>query len=159
LTGIGNRRFLHEALEQQLARSRRYGESGALLVLDLDGFKAVNDTVGHAGGDDVLRATAQALVRRARDSDLVARLGGDEFAVLLLHVDEGYADRVAEELREAVDEALAEACEEVPVGASFGRVMLSSASDSVEELLAEADAAMYAAKRERGGAGSRRFSR
>ena len=83
LTGLFSRRRFQEDLERHLAEGRRYGMTGALLVLDLDGFKAVNDTHGHSAGDRVLREVAEALLSRLRGSDILARLGGDEFAALL----------------------------------------------------------------------------
>ncbi len=92
LTGLRNRRLFENDLRLQVARSVRYGELAGLMVIDLDAFKAVNDTHGHRAGDETLRAVARALTRRLRETDLVARLGGDEFAVLLPHIDmEGLA--------------------------------------------------------------------
>ena len=83
LTGLLNRRGIDRALAQHVARGRRYGAEGALLVLDLDGFKAVNDTLGHAAGDELIVTCASALRNRLRETDILGRLGGDEFAVLL----------------------------------------------------------------------------
>ena len=148
LTGLTNRRRFHEALGQQVARCQRYGEEAAVLVLDLDGFKAVNDELGHAAGDEMLRRTGRILGERARDTDVVARLGGDEFAVLLLHVNAEYAALVADELGEALG-ALRPAPGHEPLGASIGRVMVTASSGGADDLLAAADAAMYAAKRSR----------
>ena len=86
LTDLWNRRRFEEELRRQVARCQRYGEKAALLVMDLDGFKAVNDSFGHKVGDDLLKLVAAALQRRVRGTDAVARLGGDEFAVLLGNV-------------------------------------------------------------------------
>jgi GGDEF domain-containing protein len=83
LTGLANRRVFAAELGRQLARERRYGGESSLLMVDLDGFKEINDTLGHAAGDLVLQAIGYLLAGRVRDTDLVARLGGDEFAVLL----------------------------------------------------------------------------
>jgi diguanylate cyclase (GGDEF)-like protein/PAS domain S-box-containing protein len=83
LTGLLNRRGIDRALAQHVARGRRYGAQGALLVLDLDGFKAVNDSLGHAAGDELIMTCARVLEDQLRETDLLARLGGDEFAVLL----------------------------------------------------------------------------
>src|SRR3984893_3481745 len=102
LTGLRNRRLFEHDLRLQVARSQRYGEQAALMVIDLDDFKHVNDEHGHAVGDRTLRAVARALTRRLRQTDLVARLGGDEFAVLLPHVDGEAASVVAESLERVV---------------------------------------------------------
>jgi diguanylate cyclase (GGDEF)-like protein/PAS domain S-box-containing protein len=148
LTGLRNRRLFDHDLKLQVARSQRYGETAGLIVIDLDAFKAVNDTHGHQAGDDVLRAVARALTRRLRESDLVARLGGDEFAVLLPHVDDTSLAFVAEGL-----ERLIPACA-VDVGhtvlhprASLGWVLIAEQTASAEQALVEADRAMYTAKR------------
>ena len=89
LTDVLNRRGFERELKRSLAYVKRYGPSAALLYLDLDGFKAVNDRHGHAAGDAVLKAVAMVLSRHVRASDVVARLGGDEFAVLLWNIDRG----------------------------------------------------------------------
>src|SRR5918992_2321435 len=102
LTGLINRRRFQEELQRHLAEGRRYGLMGALLVLDLDGFKEVNDTHGHSAGDRVLCAVADALRSRLRESDIVARLGGDEFAVLLPRETPAEAERVCEALERAI---------------------------------------------------------
>jgi diguanylate cyclase (GGDEF)-like protein/PAS domain S-box-containing protein len=144
LTGLLNRRRLEEQLQHQLARCARHGDEAALLIIDLDGFKAVNDTHGHATGDVVLREVAAALSRRARDSDTLARLGGDEFAVILVGVTDKQAGIVAASLSAAAD-AQGDAH---GVTASVG-ITLLTATDTVDGALARADAAMYAAKRAR----------
>jgi diguanylate cyclase (GGDEF)-like protein/PAS domain S-box-containing protein len=154
LTGLANRRHLHERLGPQIARSRRYGEAAALLMLDLDGFKLVNDTTGHAAGDNVLRSVATVLTDRTRSSDVVARLGGDEFAALLLNVNGDYAQGVARELRHAIVnlESLEGAAAEIDV--SIGCVLVDESVTDADDLLARADTAMYDAKnRRRDGAG------
>jgi diguanylate cyclase (GGDEF)-like protein/PAS domain S-box-containing protein len=149
LTGLANRRHLHERLGRQVARSRRYGEAAALLMLDLDGFKLVNDTMGHAAGDNVLRSVAAVLTDRTRSSDVVARIGGDEFAALLLNVNGSYAQGVARELRHAIVnlEALEGAAAEIDV--SIGCVLVDESVTDADDLLARADAAMYDAKNRR----------
>jgi diguanylate cyclase (GGDEF)-like protein len=143
LTGLGNRRALVEGLPARLA-----GRPLALLYVDLDDFKAVNDSAGHAAGDALLRAVAQRLRACVRDEDLVVRLGGDEFAAV--PVDEADQDR-AVQVAERVLEALAEPVEldglHLRPAASIG-VALSPAgsADPVGELLRDADAALYTAK-------------
>jgi diguanylate cyclase (GGDEF)-like protein/PAS domain S-box-containing protein len=146
LTRLINRERFYELLEDQIARCRRYGESAAVLVLDLDCFKQINDAHGHAAGDEALRSVATVLLESVRDSDVVARLGGDEFAVLLLHVSEDYAIEVADELQEAIEQLDVNG-HAIGLGASIGSAFVSHATSDAEEVLAEADRAMYAAKR------------
>jgi diguanylate cyclase (GGDEF)-like protein len=142
LTGLLNRRRLEEELRHQLARCARHGEHAALMIMDLDGFKAVNDTHGHAAGDVVLRDIAAALARRSRHSDTLARVGGDEFAAILVGVDEGQARTVAAGLAAAAAAGGAGH----GVTASVGVAALGQ-EDTVDGALARADRAMYAAKR------------
>jgi diguanylate cyclase (GGDEF)-like protein/PAS domain S-box-containing protein len=145
LTGLINRRRFQEELERHLAQGRRYGMTGALLVLDLDGFKEVNDNHGHSAGDRVLRAVADALRGRLRESDIVARLGGDEFAVLLPRESGHEAEQVCQSLERAIPA-------EVPVPGgrrievSVGFATFAEGVQSVDEVLSAADASMYAAK-------------
>jgi len=101
LTGLFNRRRLEEELSSHLAASRRYGTTGALLVLDLDHFKPINDTFGHQAGDLVLRAVGEILRTATREADVPARLGGDEFVVLLPHADATGAEMCARTCRAA----------------------------------------------------------
>jgi diguanylate cyclase (GGDEF)-like protein/PAS domain S-box-containing protein len=148
LTGLINRRRFQEELERHLAQGRRYGMSGALLVLDLDGFKEVNDTHGHSAGDRVLQAVAAALRDRLRESDTVARLGGDEFAVLLPREDPEAAGQVCRALQEAIRAEV-----QTPGGTqlevSIGFAPFQDDGQSVDDVLAAADASMYEAKGER----------
>jgi diguanylate cyclase (GGDEF)-like protein/PAS domain S-box-containing protein len=144
LTGLFNRRRFEEELERHTAHGRRYGMSGALLLLDLDDFKQVNDGFGHRAGDRVLTDVARVLRERLRASDIVARFGGDEFAVLM---PVGGADEAAE-LAGLLAEAI---CREVPspagpLYASVG-IALFTQSTTPDEILSEADDAMYADKR------------
>ena len=149
LLDIFNRRGFARELKRALAYVQRYGTRAALIYLDLDGFKPVNDSYGHAAGDAVLRAVAGALTRHVRASDSVARLGGDEFVVLLWNL--GEADTAAkaaglESLIAAVRVAWNGATLSVGVSAGFTAV---SVSDDVGAALARADQAMYARKAER----------
>jgi diguanylate cyclase (GGDEF)-like protein/PAS domain S-box-containing protein len=152
LTGLRNRRLFENDLRLQVARSQRYGELAGLMVIDLDSFKAINDTYGHRTGDDTLRAVARALTRRLRETDLVARLGGDEFAVLLPHIDlEGLAV-VADGLSRVLPSCSIDVGDTVVhPSASIGFVLIDEHSESPENILAEADRAMYEAKRGRPG--------
>jgi diguanylate cyclase (GGDEF)-like protein/PAS domain S-box-containing protein len=144
LTGLANRRRFEQELERQIERSSRHAEPAALAVLDLDGFKAVNDAHGHAVGDKLLAAVAAALGRRLRATDVAARIGGDEFAAILIGVDERGAAQAAKALAAAIrDEARVAG---VVTTASIGVAMIEPGS-SADELFADADRAMYAAKR------------
>jgi diguanylate cyclase (GGDEF)-like protein/PAS domain S-box-containing protein len=148
LTGLRNRRLFEHDLRLQVARSRRYGEQAALMVIDLDGFKRVNDQHGHTVGDDTLKAVARALTRRLRETDMVARLGGDEFAVLLPHIDEQGLTTVATSLRRAMPEWSIDVGDAVVhCSASVGSAIIDRHTASAEQVLAQADRAMYAAKR------------
>jgi diguanylate cyclase (GGDEF)-like protein/PAS domain S-box-containing protein len=150
LTGLRNRRLFEHDLKLQVARARRYRELAALMVIDLDDFKQVNDFHGHKAGDDVLRAVARALTRRLRESDLVARLGGDEFAVLLPHVDSEQLAGLLAELDRVIRGCGVEAGEAIlHPSASIGSALIDQRTQGAEQVLVEADRAMYAAKRSR----------
>ena len=150
LTGLYNRRHFEAELDRELALARRNGHQGALFVLDLDEFKAVNDNYGHAAGDDMLCSVSGVLTQRLRGSDLIARIGGDEFAAILPDVDGVHALAIARSLEQRVG-ALRRGPEgSITTTASIG-VAGYNGSVPVEatRLLADADAAMYARKRER----------
>ncbi len=148
LTDILNRRGFERELKRSLAYVKRYGASAALVYIDLDGFKPVNDRHGHAAGDAVLKAIAAALTGNVRASDVAARLGGDEFAVLLWNVTSPAAFAKAAGLEAAVyATAVRWESSTLVVGASAG-VALLGALDTPAEVLARADAAMYARKGE-----------
>jgi diguanylate cyclase (GGDEF)-like protein len=151
LLDILNRRGFERELTRSLAYVKRYGTPAALLYLDLDGFKSVNDRHGHAVGDAVLKAVAAALVREVRASDVVGRLGGDELAILLWNVTEAAAAAKAEILEQTVETAdLAPLGIDLAVGASVGAAMLD-ASDTPARVIDRADRAMYARKAARRG--------
>jgi diguanylate cyclase (GGDEF)-like protein/PAS domain S-box-containing protein len=145
LTGLINRRRFQEELERHLTHGRRYGMTGALLLLDLDGFKAVNDTHGHSAGDRVLQAVATALRDRLRETDVVARLGGDEFAVLLPRETPEAAEQVCRALEQAIPAEVA-----TPGGGrmkvSVGFAPFAEGVESVDAVLSAADTSMYEAK-------------
>ncbi len=149
LMGLLNRRRLHEELQRELLRLRRQHRRAALLFLDVDKFKRVNDSLGHKAGDEVLQAVACRLTGRLRSTDVVARLGGDEFAVLLLDTgDPGDVHRIAGELAEAVRRTPVYAGEAtVDVTVSIGVVLLSEDTPADADALIAADNAMYEAKR------------
>ena len=147
LTGLKNRRRFEEDLRAELARSHRYGVEGALLMLDLDRFKQVNDTLGHPAGDRVLTEIAAILRHRARQTDVVARLGGDEFAIVLPSCSPAEAEAIADEITAAIREH-GYVSEGVPqLSASIGIAAFGLGRRlSFDTVLANADAAMYAAK-------------
>jgi diguanylate cyclase (GGDEF)-like protein len=135
-----------------IARGRRGGPGFALMSLDLDGFKPVNDTYGHAAGDYVLAALAERLADAVRPGDMVARMGGDEFLVLVPvdpGVDNDWVRAMAARLREAVRRPLPIGDHSVSVGTSIGIVRFPGDGDRAEDLLKLADAAMYRAKQGR----------
>lgn len=144
LTGIGNRAALMGALERTIARQRRDGDGFALLYLDLDGFKAVNDQFGHAAGDRVLCEVASALTANVRREDIAARMGGDEFAMILVNCD-GEVLGAAERVREAITIAMGR--HGFQVTASIGAVSFKACPASADAALDEADLLMYAAKK------------
>jgi diguanylate cyclase (GGDEF)-like protein len=146
LLGVLNRRGFERELKRSIAFIQRYEASGALLVLDVDGLKPINDTFGHAAGDEVLKAIVGVLQRYSRASDLVGRLGGDEFVLMLWNCTEASAQAKARLLEDAID-ALRFTFhgDVVSAGASTGIAMLAPDTDAVDTL-AQADRAMYARK-------------
>ena len=145
LTGLFNRRHFEQELTKETERMARYGAPGAVLVIDLDNFKDVNDTFGHKAGDDVLKGVAGLLRQRLRQTDIVARIGGDEFAVLLPETDADHAQSVADEVVRALGRQMAVLADHsIRVTASIGVTMFDGLTDT--EVLAYADLAMYEAK-------------
>lgn len=154
LTGLPNRKMLEDRLLQALAQARRHAKQVAVLYLDLDGFKKLNDTLGHDAGDEALKETALRLQAVVRQADTVVRLGGDEFVVLAADFEEptevGSA-ALANKCIAAVGRPLQLRAAETTLGVSIG-IALSNGRHSPDELLAAADAAMYQAKQQgRGG--------
>jgi diguanylate cyclase (GGDEF)-like protein/PAS domain S-box-containing protein len=148
LTDLLNRLGFERAFKRHLEAARREGRHSALLLIDLDHFKFVNDTLGHAAGDELLRKISVALTRRCRSSDILARLGGDEFALILPVADATAAQRVADELRRIIREG---SClvrdDQGHVTASVGILLLDSAARlTTQEALTAVDIAMYQAK-------------
>ena len=146
LTGLPNRALLIERLQQQLLRQPRTGESVAVLVMDLTDFKAVNDSLGHDVGDDLLKQIGPRLAASLRSADTIARLGGDEFAILLPGTDETGAARVAQKMLAALEQAFPLEGEALDIGASVGVAVAPAHATQAEQLLSRADVAMYAAK-------------
>ncbi len=147
LTSLPNRAFFKDRLERVTAAMQRAGKQAALMFVDLDGFKDVNDSLGHAAGDMLLVEVARRLQGRIRRSDIVARLGGDEFAVLL--VDFGRPEQIgslAEEILDVIKNPIQIENTEVRVGASIGIAVFPDDAQNVDELTRHADIAMYQAK-------------
>ena len=146
LTGLFNRRRFADELTRELAVAARYAAGGALLALDLDHFKYVNDSLGHSAGDELIRRVGAAMKDRLRDTDVLARLGGDEFAVVLPRVSQDQAMLVAEDVLTAIrQEGQIEGGRRIT--ASIGVAMFDDAARvTADELLVEADIAMYDAK-------------
>ena len=156
LTGLPNRRMLRDRLEQDLRKGRRDGSQLALLFIDLDHFKEVNDTLGHGSGDALLVEAARRIRECVRASDTVARMGGDEFTVLLPELDPGtvHLERILQAILQSLALAFRLGEEQVFVSASIGITMYPQDATDVEDLFKNADQALYAAK----GAGRNRFS-
>ncbi len=147
LTGLPNRNLLKDRTQQAIARAQRKHENFALLFLDLDRFKAVNDDLGHAAGDALLVNVAERLTRCVREEDTIARLGGDEFVVLLNSpTQESQAMAVANKIREAVSKPYCLGSRSASVTASIGYSVYPADGGDVETLLEHADHAMYRAK-------------
>lgn len=147
LLPVLNRRAFLRELARHIGLAARYGTPASLVYFDLDGFKRINDTHGHACGDAVLSHFADVLRAHVRDSDVVGRLGGDEFGIILAHANEAQAKRKAESLMDALTATPARwNGEPLAVGFSYGAFELD-ASESAESSIARADEAMYAQKR------------
>ena len=150
LTGLANRRFLHENEKHLIAGAKRSGKQMAVLAVDLDEFKAVNDRYGHAAGDAVLVTSAERMKRLLRESDVIARFGGDEFVIVLGQVDNAEAAReVASRVVESLSQPMPLAGGGTAhIGASVGIAMCCADGETLKDLLKRADAALYAAKRD-----------
>ena len=140
LTRVANRRALDDALRRELSRAQRSGKPLSLLLLDLDGLKAINDTLGHAAGDRALRAVARCARRAVRRCDLVARIGGDEFAVLLTETDAAGAHAIGQRIRVKL---AATSADGLPLRLSLGVAHARHALLESQELLETADAELY----------------
>jgi diguanylate cyclase (GGDEF)-like protein/PAS domain S-box-containing protein len=148
LTGLANRRRFDADLERHLELCGRYGPRGALLMLDLDHFKEVNETLGHRAGDELIESVTALLEQRMRKSDTVARFGGDEFVVLLPEADRVAAEQVATDIVELVRERaeFADGTRPLRISASVGVVLIDRADVTAERLMSTVDVTMYDAK-------------
>jgi diguanylate cyclase (GGDEF)-like protein len=160
LTGVANHRYLQERLRQESARAARTKRPLSVLMVDLDGFKEVNDAHGHSEGDGVLAAVAAALRLAVRDNDVVARYGGDEFVILMPDTAEKDATVVAERVLSTVADSPYRLRDgtEIALSASAGLAIYPADGRNPATLLAAADRSMYAVKRD-GGRGVRRAER
>jgi diguanylate cyclase (GGDEF)-like protein len=150
LTGLYNLRHFHETLDGEIERSRRFGQPVGLMMLDIDDFKAVNDSYGHQQGDLVLIEVGRVLRALSRDIDEPARYGGEEMAVILPQTDAAGAELLAERMRAAVAGIEIDRLDgggRLRVTASFGVASLPANAGDKDSLIAEADAALYRAKR------------
>ncbi|MGH9869726.1 MAG: diguanylate cyclase [Candidatus Polarisedimenticolia bacterium] len=148
LTGMYNRRYLSQRLQEEFARARRYGQTLACIVLDIDHFKKINDTYGHAAGDEALRQVAAIIRSHVRKSDLAVRYGGEEFLLVLFENDRNGALRVAERIRADVEtRGVVWKNERLPVTVSSGVSLFPEEGiTGPDELIARADHALYSAK-------------
>ncbi len=147
LTGVYNRRYFLDVAEREIARALRFGKPFSTILLDIDGFKKINDSYGHVAGDAVLAAVASTCLRHCRRIDTFARYGGDEFYFLLPECTQEEAQTFAERIRAAIEQfriqydGLA-----IPVTVSLGVQMFGGSEDSLDRLLIRTDNAMYSAK-------------
>lgn len=149
LVPVLNRRAFVRELSRMISYSERYGTPASLVFIDLNNFKAVNDTFGHAAGDAVLEYVASSLIEHVRESDIVGRIGGDEFAVILAQANEADAMEKAESLMHLIaDKPLEIMGKKIAVSVSPGAVAFKPGEDAAAAL-ARADEAMYVAKRRR----------
>ncbi|MFL6786999.1 MAG: GGDEF domain-containing protein [Sphingomicrobium sp.] len=146
LINLPNRRGFMRALERFVDRAQRYGEGGAMLFVDLDGLKMINDCFGHKAGDEALIQVAELLVGGVRRSDIVARIGGDEFGILLAHADEDSAQETAIRLTQLIAGCeFAHNGDVLPLSVAIGVGMIGE-DDDPETIMAIADEAMYRRK-------------
>ena len=149
LTGLGNRVLFEENLRMSVERAKRSNENLGVLYIDLDGFKDINDTHGHAGGDAILKSVSERIVDQTRESDVVARIGGDEFAAVLVRVDKPESVHT---IAQSVENAISSTPyiidgEEVSMSASVGASIFPSDTSDIEDLVKMADMRMYGSKK------------
>jgi len=153
LTSIPNRRDIYNQLERSVAVSSRHNLLAAVIMLDLDGFKQINDNFGHEAGDAVLIETAHRLKSKIRSEDIAGRLGGDEFIVILNHIEsiesktDTFTVRMSDELIQTISKPIQYKGKELNVSASIGIRMFGDKKEDAESIIHDADAAMYRAKR------------
>jgi len=147
LTSLLNRRSFEEHLSREVAVAVRYGIEGAMLLVDIDGLKDVNDTLGHAAGDELIRSVAGVIGARMRETDIVARVGGDEFGVLMAHTPASTASKVADELLRAIrDHGVVLGAQRLRLSACVGVARFGDGPVRSEDVMVAADLALYEAK-------------
>lgn len=147
LTGLPNRTLFEDRLEQAILQSKRNSNNGVIAFIDLDKFKQINDTYGHAAGDEVLKTVAQRLKSCVRESDTVARMSGDEFLAIFHQVDNSnHATILAQQLLSSLRQPIALSTTEICISASVGMAFFPEQGSTIDELLKSADRAMYSAK-------------
>jgi len=147
LTALNNRRSFYEKSEHERKKALRFKHAFSILMLDIDHFKAINDTYGHDVGDDVLKAIAGVLAGSLRDVDILGRMGGEEFAITLPETSMPKAVQVAERIRATIDALVVEAeSNAIDMKISIGVASLTADGESVESLLTQADKLLYQAK-------------
>ncbi|MGC1420635.1 MAG: PAS domain S-box protein [Acidimicrobiales bacterium] len=148
LTGLRNRRRFDRDIAEQVERAHRYGEHAVLMMIDLNGFKQINDRHGHKVGDQVLKSVASALRGRLRDSDMVARIGGDEFAIVMPYARVDNAQGIADGLKKLINSCVVniEGAAKIRLDASIGLVEINKDTPSEDDIIAEADRLMYKEK-------------
>lgn len=152
LTGLPNRRLLQRKLEKEISRAIRYGHIGALLFIDLDNFKTINDSLGHAVGDDLLKLVAQRIRECIRQEDAAARMGGDEFVIILTELDSqrhmaaNKAQSISEEIRLCLSAPCTVSGYELRTSLSIGISLFPKPEKNADDILKQADTAMYRAK-------------
>jgi diguanylate cyclase (GGDEF)-like protein len=147
LTGLPNRFLMRDRLESVLERTHRYGEMAALLFIDLDGFKHVNDSFGHKVGDEVLKETSRRILTSIRTADTACRIGGDEFLVILSKIENREkAGAVARRIIEMISRPYKGCGDAQVIGASIGISIIPDDGSNIDELVSKADSAMYDVK-------------
>ena len=149
LTGIGNRRSFDKEIARRHSEQKRDGRGFCLMIIDVDGFKGINDQFGHGEGDRLLQMIANVVETNIRASDIVYRIGGDEFAIILPGSQLEQAEHVARRLVDKTVKMIQQHMGDVPVALSIGLVQ-SKADSATDQLVAEADQAMYSAKKQGG---------
>jgi diguanylate cyclase (GGDEF)-like protein len=155
MTGLANREYFFQKVNERIVEAERYNQKFAVIFIDLDGFKNINDSKGHHYGDELLKIVATRLQQVLRKSDVVARLGGDEFAIVLHEIDNNQIDGLAQRLLKILEEKISIDNQQLHVTASLGISQYPDNGQLAEKLIMAADTAMYQSKK----AGKNQFTR